>query len=651
VANAAKGHSKADRTIRILHLSDLLIGNASSALENFDHILGRFGPDARGKEQQRLPWVDYVVVCGNITAHGLESEFQTAASWLERLAHAVINTEHDAPLERVIATPGTCDVPVENGRRDFRPFNEFLQCLHAASSGQAPECGFQDGEPLVSELKDGTFIVAPYFDQCGATLDDIFEKAAGKLTGFEYCNNTPTILVTAESPVVNWRQRQRLSQKGRSIAEDRLRINFHLFGPAPVTIVPFEPFVFRHVGISTGPRKAEGFWPLRVNNIEISTTTASTGKATAESGKVYQRYRVATSSMEDRTARWESEVWTRNNPFTFHSFQPAVSRTYVESHPELIQSLTEWLNGHQSSVLMRLEHIPGSGLSECLGLLTRKRLPGNWKVKLLEIPNTRPESGAAWGEKLNDHFEKKVLPELQRLEPGTLLIIRDDSYIFQSADDARRWVDRIKEAVEQLASGETRVLYLVTPRVAENEFPGIDKLTVGPVSVHSSFDYARGYEWLLPFMPKVVENLTGGALKLKEALLRQALALFGTYKGTYRVSRESICELIQTANNSDVMDTYRITTEIIEQMEAGQRMLTLIRDILSTNQDTCRVTPLTRTLSDPPPGLAEIFVTQGFLARTIEGPFSLRAAGPFMMSDLPELDWSARYDEDGEGPI
>src|SRR5262249_17999101 len=135
-------------------------------------------------------------------------------------------------------------------------------------------------KPLVLELKDLTFVVLTYCsrrDQVGAEgytdqLLDAIRQIPRRLTRLNYCNRTPSILVSPESPILTWAARLHFQDAGvRTILEKQLGVDLHLFGAGPVVFIPFEPFVHKHIGLSTGPRVTGNGWPHLFNLIKFDS--------------------------------------------------------------------------------------------------------------------------------------------------------------------------------------------------------------------------------------------------------------------------------------------------------------------------------------------------------------------------------------------
>ncbi|HYY58363.1 MAG TPA: metallophosphoesterase, partial [Pyrinomonadaceae bacterium] len=138
------------RLIRILQISDILAGSPQlSAGKLFDELISWVNDNS---PNDRMDKVDYIVVCGNVTADGKPESFEIARTLLRKLGDELL-VEDPIPNERwlkktwfnrMMVVPGRTDIPIIDGqngsqkaydndqsdlppfpRPDFRPFKDF----------------------------------------------------------------------------------------------------------------------------------------------------------------------------------------------------------------------------------------------------------------------------------------------------------------------------------------------------------------------------------------------------------------------------------------------------------------------------------------------------------------------------------------------
>jgi hypothetical protein len=217
----------ADDSIRVLQLADLLIDDSEedekSAQKLYQGISERLGrPEAKY-------YVDYIVVCGNITRHGKPPEFARAFRVLEALAGAVLSPAlHEHWRTRTIVVPGSCDRGPENAP-DERPFDEFYEQLTAgsvdyeqmATAWHDPQGG---GLKRYVRVFDGLTTIGFYWD---ATISAEASEAMWRALESNLRNwsaGGPILLVSASAPIPPLAEDTCGQPPGRV---------FHLLGHAP----------------------------------------------------------------------------------------------------------------------------------------------------------------------------------------------------------------------------------------------------------------------------------------------------------------------------------------------------------------------------------------------------------------------------------
>jgi nucleoside phosphorylase len=260
------------REIKILHTSDILAGSTEIDVPSvFDEV----NDDLIHRYELRNQ-IDYLIVSGNITADGSESSFNAAHEILLKLAASLLRRDNgEIRLTRVLLVPGAMDVPVGRGFDGFTRFHDRFFEEEIKVGRVEP---FDPEEAVFRSLKDLTLIGLCYWKLAGQpvmlkTLGDLKHtvfKAKKRLLDIEYTDRTPTILVTADNIVFDGVEGSWSSFQGLQAAfKDGFKTTLHLLGANEAMCYLPSPLAFNHIGICTGRRNPGGFWPLKLNLLQI----------------------------------------------------------------------------------------------------------------------------------------------------------------------------------------------------------------------------------------------------------------------------------------------------------------------------------------------------------------------------------------------
>jgi hypothetical protein len=624
-----------DPVIRILHTSNWLVGSEGpdphlrSALDQLIDLL-------------KDSLADYVVISGNVTRSGSVEDFEQARKLIVEFVRKAAREPGNGDFgNRVVLAPGEYDltVPPKSFETPLTHFNLFAQRVREELGGPQEEASpLSLKAPLVRELKDCTFIVAPYCDlqDFDDDLSPLLTDAAGKLVSLEYRRQTPTILVSSSSPLLTWARRSRLNGQLKSTAE-KLGIDFHLFGSSPVFVLPYEPFVYRHVGIATGPRESGELFPLRANLLTLHARDTVHRGDSGESHERQWEFRLSTHEMAKVGESW-SEPWAISEPHRFRSLS-LTSRSLGDTI-ELRREIEEWLSSSDADAMTsRVEHVPGSGTREWILSLDGARING-WKVtvKPLTAPGRTDVDRAfrAKGDQVEyDELKETIRAVAREKRTGKHLVVFDDrTYHMQDSEDALKWLQQIWQNVNrEVVKDKVKCLYLVTPKVTEGEFRYRFEGLLRVRELKDLSTVLNGHHCTVPFDTKEVERWAGGMVTLANEFLDSSEEVFDSWSGSRELRQTSTSELLNIALGS------RRAREMLERCQSAIRRMEGGVDLL---QAIAAEFPPERHDAEPPElwllptatvekssFLVQLLTAQGLLERLDNGRYRVRAASVF----------------------
>jgi hypothetical protein len=552
--------------IRVLQISDLLIRDRSSeSLRQFlVEELGEFlGPAL----------IDYMLLCGNITADGKDASFALAADLLQAVIERLL------PAARHPDTHLANRILVLPGRRDLRaaappaealaPFATFCRTLFGSFDVEMASCATQ--EVVLRELKDLT-IIGVHFWNHGPTprsgdhaeeflrllsraKEGLVKLDKEGLVKLEYCRRTPTLLVSPESPLIGSLQRHKLGSAAiRKAAEEELGIDFHLFGASPIWCLPFEPFVFRHVALSTGPRTSRGPFPIRLNLLELSRRSKES---------VPRRPLVAVTSVQKaaKSANLLPEAIVAGSLDSVleekYTAPPKVNYREVFG-AELALHLKDALSG-----CVALEYLPGQGMENMpLNSMQPEVILEVVKSydKIFDLSERRLDRDSQTVRALLDaihRMQERALDSLKRLggvarePPGLICVLRDEALPEILVDYRRKWLGMIREELKFLDAHRIPVVYATLPSDSSEEVRAVFKEPMAPpplpdgalrrlLSFHGTFS---------PLQVSKLQLLCGSYVGLWDAMLDALEELFRGWAGAARLDAASLGALTSSALN------------------------------------------------------------------------------------------------------
>lgn len=270
-----------EKVVRILHLSDCLIGSTDA------DVLGVFQSlkkdldvryDLRGQ-------IDYIAVCGNITADHSEGSFNLAASLLRDLADTLLRRDDGkVRLNRFLLVPGPRDFSETTGSANFKMFHDDFFKEEIVQRRMEE---FDPDAVMFRDMKDLTFMGLCHWKDArsacaGTTLEKLghlLEKTTERVLPLEYTYRTPTLLLSAGNILFNGEESAWPAfKKIQALLAEYFKTTIHLFGASDVSGIFPSPLFFNHVGLGTSIRNKEGFWPLSLNLIEFTKEALNAGE-------------------------------------------------------------------------------------------------------------------------------------------------------------------------------------------------------------------------------------------------------------------------------------------------------------------------------------------------------------------------------------
>jgi hypothetical protein len=551
--------------------------------------------------------VDYVICCGNITTDGSPASFVAAEKILGEFVDQFLAGANGKPSHvgnRVLLLPGRRDLaPAGSLKEALAPFATFWSRFYRAY--HEAEINFSAEDVILKELKDLTIIAVCFWNQgpsnSATQHRELFfqrlHKAQERLLNLQYCSRTPTVLVSPESPVVAW---IRLTESAARLASVKhLGIDFHLFGSSPIWCV-FEPFGFRHAGLSTGPRDRRRFLPIRINLLEFSSPTPR-GVGTEDD---VRRSRVSVTLFEKVTKQvdWRRERIVDDSLNTIVEPQgwSAPEFRYHETFAEdLAFNLQRLAAGS-----IAIEYLPGQGME--------LYLPGRG-LELVPTSAARPEMVFEDILSYDDVFdltEGFVSPESQTFKAlrsaterllarakavrdhqadrqpsgsmDVICVLRDKALARIPVEHRRRWLGLIRDDLRALESEGIPVVYATTPSDSSADVREIFKqpMVAPPLSLDTVRRLLDFYGRLLPLEPSRFERWCGRFVGLWNEMLGAAKEEFGQWPGAIQLDLAQLRELPRQASlRPNIQDLLERFVTSMEGFQGWHPVYSYLRDL------------------------------------------------------------------------
>jgi hypothetical protein len=602
------------KSLRILHMSDLNI--SSSVLERERASLVNYIDQVFHNEAA----IDYVIVCGNITADCKPESFNTANALLRDLCKRLLpvrNEENEARANRVVCLPGRNDVQLnDDGRFDPVPFSNFYRQFYRSV--------FEvDREPpslertLLLELKDLTIVGVVYWnrvieEQCKQELkrlEEELQRLPSRLANKAYDYGTPTLLVSPESPVLCRTLRPMLHRNYMTtILETDLRLDLHLFGAGPVVCLPVEPFVFRHIGLSTGPRPStDSPWPLRLNLIEfIPLTSGRLSQAKIRpisTGDEIAYLKVTAYQRQFDINFWESHLVTDGH---LDRLIHEDKRTAAAGEPYTDASFLEDLLEQSQRGPVLHQCLPGTGIEDFFKEMasSEQKLPPTLSAVIVEeiksipqaVSDARHGSSEAGSPRLVNHraaWANLIRLIKQRVSSsddatGQILgVLHDLALPSLPEEDRQEWLDWLKGELAVLTELRAIFLYLVAPatyaRTMISYFPG--ELTRVALDDTSFGNLVSWHNRSVPIEREILEQLTGKWRGIGRDFLNRLQRAFDDWPGSTVLSAQNLDALVRQALSSpEIMSLSRRLRESLRKLPKGEEVFGIIRRRIRVNK-------------------------------------------------------------------
>ncbi len=610
---------------RILRLSDLLIGSGTFTEVVESKLMKRLNEETAEKGD-----FHYMLFCGNLSADGQKSSFQKASIILKRLAEDFLKDGLERLDRRMLIVPGYFDVGLhERGEPDYSEFKEFYDEFFCNGAEE-----FNPRQAVLRELRGMTLIGACYhnlpyqhrrrtgdgskrsrqeelaaLERLSKTVDNAVEQANNKIA---YCNCTPTLLVTADTPLLTWETRASLATNLdlKKNLETKLRLDLHLFGSADATCIAFEPFAFQHIGLSTGSRCPGELWPMRMNFIEIDCNFSRRmgSKIKVDSGKLTsmvdfdpgytlapkaagsQCFTVRACQLLDESAEWERAPIGR-----FVKLNKK-NQTYTLLHDDLLGKLEPKLDEDAGGMYL-VRGLPGSGLDELFQGSAGPHRIGKHLVDVIRCSwknysEARPRIKRAYKKAQKAHKKTRKSRKAKNVHK-TLVVLSDQAFrnrfVLKRSRNfpfEREIPPDVLAKVENFSSLPVVVLYVLNASdglkdlLPEHE----EELRIGALDPDS--DSYRGivnyYNTELPLDEKRLAYLAGGYAGFSIELISNAkFEFFNSKWDAEPITPRSACCLIDSYESRGCQSLRNPSDALIgfiEQKPYGREIVEYFRD-------------------------------------------------------------------------
>jgi hypothetical protein len=483
-------------TIRVLQISDLWVTRdytpqgAKAAVRQLKGRIAadtdRKGRDAAPKERSQTQ-VHYIVVCGNLTRSGTAEEFAAAHAVFRQLATllpALGPSEEPADrANRLLIVPGRQDVPKDDWTIFLQFYKQLYQDLFGITDDRSAEWGPDPCAPQawVRDLRELTAIGMPVW--CAAEDDpdgpedrrrraELFREtlveACERLAPVTYSCYTPSLLVSAVSPLFCPFGREELDEEGVGEVVERLAPDLHLFGQSPVVCLRSEPYVFRHTALSTGPVAGSNGndWPDRANLVEFWPAAEAERRPYLRIRRYERPQRTWRPPCELTNGGWDSEFRQERR-----AGPPADLPELIE-HAAFYQELRGRIR--QGERVIRMDCLPGTGIPYTLRRLAQRQgvqdLLPDWPVFVAyaavqgraDVPGVERERDQM-GELGGHQFELDQFPGLRRIRKelqaalgkfrqadhptAQILLVMWDDGPEEDLPRSRSWTERLRQEI------------------------------------------------------------------------------------------------------------------------------------------------------------------------------------------------------------
>jgi len=518
--------------IRLLQISDLLLGKTrpQDVLEFLREGLTDSKQDLWGK-------IDYICVCGNLTHNS--GNFKWADDLLRSLAGCLRDNRYDnRHQERILIVPGKHDVlNTDTLSPDYTAFQAFHDSFYQQQIAADIVHRFQKSAPFIRQLVDLTLVGVQHLNPRNAwgevigtehayALNRLIRQVRTALNTHHYPpfrRYRPLILVSAETPLLDWGTRSNLR------TDDNLRafelFDLCLFGAAPVIYLRREPFGLKCESLGTGPRSDADVWPMRFNCIEIQKTCAKL--------ECKPHFNITAYRRDARDTRWKDENFVTE---LREEQEEDIESSYLP--PSYISYLQNEL--HNARSIYRVVGLTGRWLTEFPERLKRTPLNGFTVVDLGVITSY---GGGQVEDKLRevDRRTKKIKNPVVTIVDQAFSSLADTTEAIKSAIDCQNRFAAARHG--------TRILY-VNDSFDQKVYLGRgDDQTLDPPHLDSNDmeQLMSLYSRRAPFHHAQVSALTGGYFDLTTGLLRMIAERAGELSGTHSLRPSTGFELLKYA--------------------------------------------------------------------------------------------------------
>lgn len=589
--------------IKIIHISDILVGLSQL---DINKRISQIQQAAISFDLEKS--IDYLVISGNITQDGSLQSFKQAKDFIKKIASILlIRDGREIRLNRVVIVPGKNDI-IEPGICDqhYANFKTFYDCLFEKEiiNGRAEKFSYE--RALVRELKDITIIgLCCWQSETDIEIDGIAEKrtlpiykaVTSQVSSLRYSRNTPTILVTADTPLLAW-STQIYQQRLRQVLKNNLNIMLNLFGSGFASAIYPEPFSFDYISIGTGPKLRGERWPLRMNLIEIEEIKKNFLFSLKEQFDIS----VIRLHKGEEITPWEQNILD----FSYKNNYISENNNFKRWHPdelvyEFLKKIEAKSSGFRPGIIL-VRGFPGSGKES---IFSDSR---NFQ-KIIKIDNQdlfvivgQLDSYANIDEEstyqINNNEQLRYEQELSRICKTIeefnsnsqnnlvkkLIVLYDFAFAKTPNSEKRQALLKVRNDLSVFRLADVTIAYITEPLDFTTGFEkscnAILELSTFPNSLNKLVEQ---YCYELPIRSEHINCFAGEYFEFSSLLLQESKRRFEQWSGAEPINNETSNKLIRQViyNSRLIKEQSQIFRTTVETFNGGNELFNYIQTLVS----------------------------------------------------------------------
>jgi hypothetical protein len=557
--------------LHIIHISDVRAGDwAEEPKDRADRVIQAL-KDCNIRVHEDF---DYMVLGGNNTVNREDRQFESAKELI--LALAGILTKQENRSNRVLITPGPCDVSARGEPLRFDAFNRFTDSVHAALGGlpsgervaTTPGCDWWK----LRVMKDLT-LVGMHIEPLREDSHEQFACLEQTLRGIVsehpmqsvYARDHRPVLMACDTYPSALLEEPPVAAAGRLLSQRFLALGKHLylcFTDGSLPVIPPQPFrsaefyAFGKHRVHGGPKKVAGIGLLRIEmasaHVNLEFTPLLVNDTPRAESRAYQIPRDKLPSLSD--------VF---NPY--------------------MRKLEALITQHQEPRIVVISGIPGCGARELLQSLNEELFIQLSTGRYRKLSHHLPSDPSMMCQSFTDL--RKRISDLRNHGDQPMVLLTDPASVPASVKNQEDWVREFMKEMDVFPSDPFGwVLYFPNPmrQVMHRSRDYITNLWIEPLAGTDHDIVGRVYESEFP-LPKLsyLRALTGGFVGFDLALCDFAKNRFNRFSGAEclapHIEKQLFNEALGPIPPSErLRDHLEEFAEWLETQSSGNRILDMI---------------------------------------------------------------------------